>query len=116
MTTVNETPRRTAAAEREPEVAAFIQRTPWSKKIRAYVACPYCGDCHVHGASDGNGNLVLGHRASHCLVGSGGGYILVEGPPEMPKPTGLTFRQRQRLLYADDCKRKVPYRDAVVGR
>lgn len=116
MTTVNETPQRTTVAERDPDIVAFIERTPFSKRIRAYVACPYCGDRHIHGASDADGNLVLGHRASHCLVGDGGGYFLVPGPPDMEKPKALTFRQRQRLLYEDDCRRKVPFRNAVVGR
>jgi hypothetical protein len=100
------------AEQQDPTIPAFIERAPWSKRIRAYVSCPYCGDAHVHGASDASGNLVLGNRQSHCLVGPGGGYTLIVGPPGMVKPQGRTFRQRQQLLYEDDCKRKVPLREA----
>lgn len=88
-----------------PDVPAFIERAPWSKKIRAYVQCVYCQDRHVHGASDANGTLVLGSRASHCLTGEGGTYHLVEGPPEMTKPVALSTRERQRRLLADDQRR-----------
>ncbi len=89
----------------DPTIPAFIERAPWSKRIRAYVTCGYCGDVHVHGASDASGLLVLGNRQSHCLVGEGGGYTLVAGPPGMAKPRALTYRQRLQRLHDDDRKR-----------
>lgn len=75
-------PTRRRVPRPTPEVAAYIEASHdvWTLLI----ACPYCRRLHMHGGGSIDGPPVLGQRISHCL---NGGYVLVAGPPEMPKPT-----------------------------
>lgn len=95
----------------DPEVPAYIERR--GRHWKAFILCPHCSCVHTHGAGPVSQPPDLGNRAAHCLVGPMRGYTLVPGLSE--KPEGLSFRQRQRLLYEDDQRRCVPLRDVVTG-
>ena len=76
-----------------PSVEACIveDRGVWSIRIQ----CPRCGRVHRHGGGAiTEGPPVLGHRLSHCP--GGGGYELVPGPPDMPKPVNRRRRKGGR--------------------
>lgn len=92
-----------------PDVAAYIEHSQTTGQQYAYVLCPFCQDRHMHGAGSSSGPADLGHRASHCLTGDGGGYRLVLGPPDMTMPPALSRREREKRLMADDRRRGLTY-------
>lgn len=49
------------------------QQPGWACDIWIISKCPYCGDCHVHGAGEGL-------RTAHCHMGARGDYYLVRKP------------------------------------
>jgi len=70
---------------RLPEVATYARRHPdgvWDLTV----ACPFCGDAHLHGGGR-DAHPDLGLCVSHCLAdGLVGSYVLIAGPADMAKP------------------------------
>jgi len=91
-----------------PRAQAWLEANEQGEMTALYVACPFCDDLHRHGGAPlQDGQTHWGMRVAHCLWGDGGSYLLVPAPEGEPRPKGLSARERNRRLMADDRRRKV---------